>query len=196
MQHNFGECRFLTKDEEYAAWEKKDHDLLVRSQIPYVISHAKRLCRARRFPDIEDCIAAGMAGLLKCIRDSFDASKGYRLSTFCRLPIIGHINLWIDNTTRQSRRFWTNELAGDKGVSDDPAANLIGCEDEAEKQKAIARMRIAITKLPTQRRIAIESLLAGEKLHVVGEREGLCRAAVSANRKRGIAQLRELMSAS
>jgi len=191
MRDHFRGCRLLTKDEELAAWERKDYDLLIQSQIPLVLHIAGGICYYRKFRDKEDCVSAGLVALTRCVQQKFDASKGFRLTTYATMPIRTAVNYHIDKAKRVAGRNWTNELSLHQLADEtDPA---IVCEEREEQRVMLQRLPKAIARLPENRRIAVQSMLAGETCAAAGERIGLCRAAVSINRIRGISQLRHLM---
>ena len=76
----------LTPEQEIAACDAKDHDLLLRSQIRWIYELSKRVSKKTGFEDMDALMADGMAALWKCLKE-FDARKA-RLTTWCTMPAI------------------------------------------------------------------------------------------------------------
>jgi len=93
-----GDRPVLTREQEIAAWERGDTELLVRSQLPYVIRIAAKISTGYGFEDIEAAISAGNLGLLLSLR-SYDARLS-RLSTYATRAIRWSILNEISRETR------------------------------------------------------------------------------------------------
>jgi len=72
----------LTKEEEVAAFERGDKDLMVRSIFPWVIKVCNGVCKKYRFKDRELALSAGMCAVAQMLDGRFDPAKG-SLTTYC-----------------------------------------------------------------------------------------------------------------
>lgn len=88
----------LTTSEEYDLWQRmrqgdeKARDLLITSNIPYVVSVAKEYYRKCKV-SFEDLIGAGCEGLVIAV-DRFDGNQGFRLISYAHWYIRqGMLNL-------------------------------------------------------------------------------------------------------
>ena len=98
------ECPRLTQEEEIAAFDRGDRDLLVRSVIPWVVKIAGEVCERYGYRDRHGAVSAGMFALARTLETSFDPRKS-KLITFCTRVVYWAVTHEIEIETRESRRF-------------------------------------------------------------------------------------------
>jgi RNA polymerase sigma factor (sigma-70 family) len=183
MKHKFyDDCPVLSKEEEYAAWERKDYDLLIRSQLPFVVTIAVAQCKRFGFRNLEDAISEGNLALVRCVQEAFDASKGYRLTTYCqwtvwrciRKFIFASFRLPIENTQ--------------------PAETPIEQPDTLESQEELEQLRQAMEKLQPKRKQVIRHILDEKSMIEIGQIMGCTRQNVHVLTTRAICELRASMN--
>lgn len=199
---DFGPRPVLTRQEEIEAWERKDHDLLIRSCIPLVLKIARTQCITRKYSGFEECVSAGLLALTDCVVNHYDATVA-RLTTYASL----HIRRDVDTEITKGRKFLQNDPPS-AGFNNNDSRRVVstreGCRVDGEDSRfsydpdapcgpEIEELKAAVERLPKKRKVAIQGFLAGETCEQTASRYGLTRQAVSAQRIRGFNQLRGML---
>jgi RNA polymerase primary sigma factor len=161
-------CRRMRQGDQVA------RELLVHSQIPWVMQIAHRLARPQ--DDLDDLISVGLVALLISV-DQFDARLA-RLSTFVHKPVVWRILAYQRKTSTLCRptncaQQWAQQwhaaanVAAELREHEHPA---IGPTDTTEVEEEIDRLRAAINRLPKRLRLVVRSRLAGQTLEHIGDR--------------------------
>lgn len=179
--HRYGDCPILTKEEEHAAWERGDYDLLIRSQLPFVVTIAVRQCKRFGYREVDDCISEGNLALTRCVRHRFDASKGYRLTTFCQWAVWQAVRKFI---------FKSYRLSMDNSTEANP---VIGTSDTLVEEEELEQLRAAMAKLQPNRKNVIRHILDEKSMIEIGEIMGCSRQNVHVHVKKAISDLRREM---
>lgn len=182
----YADCPVLTKEEEFAAWERGDHDLLIRSQLPFVVSIATKEARKFSFKGIDDCVAEGNLALVRCVQEKFDASTGYRLSTYCQWTVWQSVRKFI---------FRSRRLPTDYTVEANEAEPLVEDADTTAMNEELAALRAAVNKLQPNRKNVIKQILADKSMIEIGGELGCSRQAVHIQFQRAVCDLRKELSA-
>lgn len=183
----YTECPVLTKEEEFAAWERGDHDLLIRSQLPFVVSIATTEARKFSYRGIDDCIAEGNLALVRCVREKFDASKGFRLSTYCQWTVWQTVRKFI---------FRSRRLPTDYTVEANEVQPIVEDEDKTGLKEEMAALRNAVSKLQPNRKNVIKHIIDGKSMIEIGGMLGCTRQAVHLQFKKAVCDLRRELAPS
>jgi RNA polymerase sigma factor (sigma-70 family) len=173
----------LTREEEFAAWQRGDHDLLIRSMLPFVVSIVVKTAKRRGYDDLDECVGEGNLALVRCVKKKFDASLGYRLSTYCRWHVWRAVDMFIT----QSRRI---------DIDESPVELHDVCKERSEETAFIlneetATLRRAVNRLQPNRKIVIEHMMDGHSLTEIGKRLGYTRSNAQAIKRLAFIDLRK-----
>lgn len=197
-----GKCPILTREEEYAAWKRGDTELLVQSQLAWVMRIAITICRQRKFHDTDLAISAGNVALLRSIRD-FDGDRGYRLTTFVYRMVVWDVCKEVDRAAigvgpskgiKQRRGITISSLPKrDEGLEYDVPA----IEDrliEGEQSLAVrVAVRNALRKLPPHYRVVVRGRMEGKKFAEIAEAEGVTKQAIQQRWDSAVRQLQFIL---
>lgn len=171
----------LTREEEYAAWERGDVQLLAKSQLPYAIQIAVRICNSRKFKDVELAISAANHGLMEALQ-TFDASRGFRLTTYVTSSVSWAVFREIDRHLRgcgpslgvQKRRGISMKLV--REYDDFLPSNKLGeAEVEAMKTEELAILRKCLSYLCPEDRRIVELRMDGAKYADIAQEMGFTK---------------------
>lgn len=198
-----GKCPVLTREEEYAAWKRGDTDLLVQSQLPWVMRIAITLCHQKRFRDADLAISAANVALLRSVK-KFDGDLGFRLTTFVHRVVFWDVCKEIERAIegigpsmhiRKHSSLRTCLIGdNDERIVDD--AEFVEDLFVAQESKAAihSAVKAAVRNLPRLYRVVVRSRLEGKKFAEIAESEGVTKQAVQQRYKSAMKMLKENLS--
>lgn len=182
----YGECPQLTADEEYAAWKAGDWDLLARSQLPWALCLAKRVCARRRFRDFDVAISAANLALAKSLR-SFDPRLG-RLTTWIARPVTWAVSHAIDDERvglGPSKR-----LRESKGIVRKRMPENIAVKSSEPAIDREYNLNRSVARLPPQHKSVLQMRIDGVTLQKIGESMGVSKERARQIESAAVAMLR------
>jgi RNA polymerase sigma factor (sigma-70 family) len=169
-------CPRLTREQEIAAWESGDTDLLIRSQLQWAMRLAVDVCRHRRFEDVDLAISAANEALIVALK-SYDARKA-RLTTYVTMPIRYRV---MSAISRERRGCGPTKYIADKYeiklgfMSDETEATIAEKRDVIYSQRQFESLHRGISLLPDSRRFVMECRLAGKNFAQIAESLGVTK---------------------
>lgn len=195
----------LPREEEIALYDRmregdrEARDRLVESQLPWVITLARKHVKPRH--DQDDLIAVGVLALLQSLK-SFDARKG-RLSTWVRQPvewrILAHLRAQSSIVHRPANRPINQAFvaAWETAQQHTCLPAEIGVYEPSQMDDAdlLVRDRLyrAIERLPERLRLVVRLRLKGMTLLQIGRDYGLTKERIRQMHNRAIELLRAAM---
>lgn len=179
-----GKCPVLTREQEYEAWKRGDTDLLVRSQLPWVMRIAITVCRRMKYHDIDLAISAGNAALMESVK-SFDGDRGFRLTTYVYRLVNWKVRDEIElakagcNPSKGVRKRNNVRVVLRSDIQELPIRD----ESEAmsrthQRERTIKRVQSAVRRLPPHLRIAVQGRLRGLHYSQIAQDEGVTKQAI------------------
>jgi RNA polymerase sigma factor (sigma-70 family) len=192
-----GKCPVLTREEEYEAWKRGDTDLLIRSQLPWVMRIATSVATKMKFKDRDAVISAANVALMKSVK-SFDASKGYRLTTY-----VFRLAYWasLDEISRsvnqgQSRGVYNRNPLRFKTLTEISANKLYDDKDDAEVieyREEIDELYKMISQLPEHYAFVVERRLQGKTYDEIASECGVTKQAIQQRFDSAKSELRRML---
>lgn len=194
----------LSAEEELAAFERGDIDLLARSQLLWIVNLATRMSRKHSYQDLDGLISAGYCALMLSIK-KFDPSRS-RLTTYVARQVTW--SLWEEMALQQQGVGPSKWVVKSNDIQfrvttwgDDPPSVYAddieqGNIDQIDFQRAfLKKIRTAINKLPKRQAKVIRlRFLESMTLQAIGNELGITRQAVQQAQVAGIANLRKLLA--
>jgi RNA polymerase sporulation-specific sigma factor len=177
-----GKCPVLTREEEYEAWKRGDTDLLIRSQLPWVMRIATSVCTKLKFKDRDAVISAANVALMKSVQ-SFDASKGFKLSTYVfRLAYWASYDEISKSVNQgQTRGVYKRNPLQFRPLPDMAAEKLYDDKDDAEVieyREEIDQLYAVISQLPEHYAFVVEGRLQGKTYDEIASECGVTKQAI------------------
>ena len=178
----------LTRQEEYEAWSRGDRDALVESQLPYAMKIAKTVCRRTGVSEVDDIYSAALGGLVRCVQ-SFDASKGFRLTTYATMPMWSDAQHEASRFLRRRKRECTVETV--RGLSQFQAAECR--ESEVEITDMVGFVKRAMVNLTEREKSIVFDRSSGLMYHEIAVKWGISKARAEQVYKKSIEQIKNVL---
>lgn len=176
-----GDCLTLSREEEFDAWKRGDHDLLIRSQLPWAMKIASDVCRKLKFEDRDSAFSAANLALVKSVQ-TFDASKGFRLTTYVFRLVYWYVfdeiecarNQGKDKEYRKRNPFKVRSLSDDY----DHVEGRFDGYESIDSGEEIALLRDAIDLLPEYLSLVIKRRFEGVTYADIASECGVTKQAI------------------
>lgn len=194
----------LTAEEEQAAFERGDIELLAKSQLLWIVKLASRMSRKYDYKDLDGLISAGYCALMLSLQ-KFDPSRA-RLTTYVARQV--KWSLWEEMALQQQGvgpSKWVverNDIQFKVEMYGETPPNIYAADIEQENVEKLdshrvlsRKIRVAIGKLPKRQAKVIRlRFLESMTLRAIGDELGITRQAVHQAQVAGIANLKRLLA--